>query len=286
MYSLHQQKKQEELNIKSEKSISKKAKTKLQKRKKEALSESAYIRIQNFNKTVSPELEQIMKQGAVPLVVPSRHDFRHKGICQNIYVRKYMKQEEKISKNIEDYRSGHLESEKYFKLGEDWLRKTDCKSTSNQTHKDRIEVTACRIQRNASENACYRLEPGNGHFIKFPVFRAINKDRWTGDSDFSRFTKLLSKDQTPWKLPEPIKGEPYLESYKITENMLRKREKSKEIDETFCSTFNKDTWNKLFPRPVTNSTYVSEAKSRTFMKLSKLYPNSFETSKGNLSNLS
>lgn len=68
--------------------------------------------------------------------------------------------------------------------------------------------------------------------------------------------------------------------------MLRKREKSKEVDETFCSTFAKDTWNKLFPRPVTNSTYVSEAKSRSLMKSSKLYPNSFEVSKGNLSNLS
>lgn len=93
MYSLHQRKKQEEISFKSEKSFKKKRNTKIHKNKKEALSESAYIRIQNFNKGVSPELEQsnnyiVMKQGAVPLVVPSRHDFRHKSIYPNIYVRK------------------------------------------------------------------------------------------------------------------------------------------------------------------------------------------------------
>jgi hypothetical protein len=120
--------------FKSEKSITKKQTIiTTSKEKTNKLSESFHIRIQNFNRNLPPELEQgkykiVMKAGTIPLFNPNNHAFRNKSIQPNIYIRRlfllrYAKQSEKQLKNCQDYKETHLESEKYFKLDQYWLRK-------------------------------------------------------------------------------------------------------------------------------------------------------------------
>ena len=44
-----------------------------------------------------------------------------------------------------------------------------------------MNTTAMRVQRNASENNCYRLEPLGGFNVKYPKYRKIVKKKWVGN---------------------------------------------------------------------------------------------------------
>ena len=97
-----------------------------------------------------------------------------------------------------------------------------------------------------------------------------------------RFSKLNTKEQSSWKMTDIASKEPYIDGFEVTGNFSRKREKSKEVDSEFCITFAKDTWNKNFPRPISNSTYFSAMKTRPLVNSSKIYPNSFIASRNSI----
>ena len=73
-------------------------------------------------------------------------------------------------------------------------------------------------------------------------------------------------------------NEPYIDGFEITGSFLRKREKSKESSNEFHATFANDTWNKNFPRPVSNLNFNSVLQTRPLIKLSKMYPKSSQSS--------
>jgi ribosomal protein L36 len=59
----------------------------------DAMYESANFRIQQFNRDVTPQLQEskekiVMRHGAVPLICASEHKFRQRSLCPNVYVRR------------------------------------------------------------------------------------------------------------------------------------------------------------------------------------------------------
>ena len=69
---------------------------------------------------------------------------------------------------------------------------------------------------------------------------------------------------------EGADSEPYGQSSGVFEQNLRRRNKSKEIDK-FRSTFAKDTWNSLIPRPISNATFFSEERAKSLFRNTKVY---------------
>lgn len=160
-------------------------------------------------------------------------------------------------------------------------------SPKKEISKERFAASALRVQRNASENNCYTLEPSNRFEYINPKYRKVNKAKWVGkviatQHDFFRFAKEMCKDDSSWKITDISSKEPYIDGFEVTGNLSRKREKNKELQSDFCASFARDTWNKNFPRPISNSTYFSVLKSKSLIKSSKLYPKSFEASKNSL----
>lgn len=98
------------------------------------LASSREMRLTKIATSTSPKLiesnpQSVMKTGVIPHFHPSTIEYREKPYKDNIYIRKYQKfrykpEKLRISESAQDYKANHLETGKYFKLREDYLRES------------------------------------------------------------------------------------------------------------------------------------------------------------------
>lgn len=100
-----------------------------------------------------------------------------------------MKSEERAQKCVDDYKSSHLEAEKY---SDKKINVRTCSSNASIRDKKYLKLrqtlqeSLARIQKNINLNILYTTEPLDVRKIENPVFRDVDKTKWKGKVLFNQ----------------------------------------------------------------------------------------------------
>ncbi|CAG9330159.1 unnamed protein product [Blepharisma stoltei] len=187
-------------------------------KKRRAISSvQSYKRILDWGRSASPGAIKTLQEGAVMIKHPSSHEFRtrkkHLEKAGNMYIRKYMKSAERAQRCSDEFKSSHLETDKYNNHSphnsSDWMRPTEVKR--------KVKV----FKREIRVPDLFDYEALDVNKFHLPKWREDNKSPST--------LNIKVDNGSAWKrMDSYVYGEPYVEGYEKLGDLTRKRNKTRE----------------------------------------------------------
>jgi len=235
MYSLYRDKRKVQSKVKQTRS---ERRLQAAKQKRNDLSEKSHHRVGSWTaECLNEELWNSIRQGSTPLLHPAHHKFREDdlGTKANIYIKRYYPSSQRAEQEEVDYKNSHLPLEGYKVTSphntSTWLRAEDkSKHLVPRTMLLNSQFTQSRLDGVAKASKVYNFEIIDKELIDQPVWRRIEKERWSSPGGFNRHTKPLTS--VPWKTPEYMSEGLYVGGYTEIGDVSRVRDKDKEISTT------------------------------------------------------